>query len=590
MITSITKGFQWYISVCESLGKDFAKLLFFFEKKKSQDEFSLIKNHLQKKDETHLKKFSFDSIIEKDRSLLIGDKHHRIFYLADLPPFVFYSTIFKLINLPIPLTFSYHIKDTNKALMIRACRARLSVLESSKNSDLKKNKNPSPELVKEIEELTVYINDLVYDKEKSFLLSLYIEIRADTNNQLIEFSKVLQDAGSDLEFVFNTYSFAQKKALDSIMPICNDSVKESHLLQTSAMVNLLPFLSRNLNDPSGIFFGVDHFTNSLILLDIFKARNANINIFGTSGSGKSVTAKLLMMRFVLRGVQNLILDPEGEYVGLTKALKGKVYQFDSNNGIDPFLLLQALDCEKADLVQIIKHFLKFFIQDKNYDMALLDELIVNFIKSKSIQTFNSFFIFVQKKLGKSNGIVVDLKQLITGSLAGLYTNSTNINLSNQIICFDLSLLKTDEQKLPLMYLLGNVINKLLDLSGTRRMVFIDEAHKFIKDKNNTDFYVNLVKTARKRKAGVVTITQNPEDFKESDNSKTIITQAETTILLKQAAASINFINRFGLFKLSDRECTDLSVFGVGEALFIREKEHIYIDIFPFKSERELVFT
>jgi len=114
MITSITKGFQWYISVCESLGKDFAKLLFFFEKKKSQDEFNLIKNHLQKKDETHLKKFSFDSIIEKDRSLLIGDKHHRIFYLADLPPFVFYSTIFKLINLPIPLTFSYHIKDTTR--------------------------------------------------------------------------------------------------------------------------------------------------------------------------------------------------------------------------------------------------------------------------------------------------------------------------------------------------------------------------------------------------------------------------------------------------------------------------------------------
>ncbi len=590
MITSISKSFQWYIGICESLGGEFAKLLFFLKKSSQKEEIEKLNSMLIKKNESQYKKYTFDSIVEKDRSLIIGDKHHRIYYLADLPPFVFYSTIFKLINLPIPLTFSYHIKDTNKAIMIKACRARLSVLESSRNSEIKKNKNPSPELIKEIEELNVYINDLVYDKEKSFLLSLYIEIRADNEKQLIEYGKALQDAGADMEFTFNTYSFAQKKALDSIMPFCNDSVKENHLVQSSAMVNLLPFLSRNLNDPSGVFFGIDHYTNSLILLDIFKARNANINIFGTSGSGKSVTAKLLMMRFVLRGVQNLILDPEGEYVDLTNALKGKVYQFSSNNGIDPFLLLTALDTEKSDLVQIIKHFLGFFIQERNYDMALLDELIVEFMSRNSAKNFNAFYVFVQKKLGKTHGIVVDLKQLITGSLAGLYTNSTNLNFTNQIICFDLSLLKTDEQKLPLMYLLGNVINKLLDLSATRRMVFIDEAHKFIRDKNITDFYVNLVKTARKRKAGVVTITQNPEDFKESDSSKTIITQAETTILLKQAAGSINYINRFGLFKLSDRECTDLTTFGVGEALFIREKEHIYIDVFPFKSERELVFT
>jgi type IV secretory pathway VirB4 component len=131
---------------------------------------------------------------------------------------------------------------------------------------------------------------------------------------------------------------------------------------------------------------------------------------------------------------------------------------------------------------------------------------------------------------------------------------------------------------------------LIEKGDRRRMIYIDEAHKLLINEATTAFYVDLVKTARKRKAGVVSITQNPEDFKESNNSKTIITQAETTILLKQATASINYINRFNLFQLTDRECTDLSSFAIGEALFIREREHIYVDIFPFSSEKPLVFT
>jgi type IV secretory pathway VirB4 component len=207
-------------------------------------------------------------------------------------------------------------------------------------------------------------------------------------------------------------------------------------------------------------------------------------------------------------------------------------------------------------------------------------------------SFNKFLNTLKEEalIDPQINFVDDILQLSEGSLGGLFNNYNKIDLNADIICFDLSNLNTDDKKIPATYLLGNIINKLIEKGDRRRMIYIDEAHKLLINEATTAFYVDLVKTARKRKAGVVSITQNPEDFKESNNSKTIITQAETTILLKQATASINYINRFNLFQLTDRECTDLSSFAIGEALFIREREHIYVDIFPFASEKPLVFT
>jgi type IV secretory pathway VirB4 component len=209
-----------------------------------------------------------------------------------------------------------------------------------------------------------------------------------------------------------------------------------------------------------------------------------------------------------------------------------------------------------------------------------------------VPNFKTFLDIVKKEAKKDKEIkfVEDLEQLRTGSLGGIFDSDRPVRLNSDILCFDLSDLKTDEKKIPAMYLLGTIINRLIDDGARRRMIFIDEAHKLLVNEQTTTFYVDLVKTARKRKAGVVSITQNPEDFKESNNAKTILTQAETSILLKQAPASINYIKEKGLFQLTDRELADLPTFGVGEALFIREKEHIYMNIFPFESEKEIVFT
>jgi len=564
--------------------------------RKQKTEFEKIVNEYIKIDikdkNSNIRKYNFESIKEQDRCLEISDKFIRIYYLSDLPNYVFATNLFKLVNLPLPMVLSYHIKGSNKSAMIKAARQRMSVLESIQNEKIKKGKSQDHDVAREIEEVGIFINNLVHDYEKCFLVSVYTAIIADTKKELIEYDQKFQDETQDIEFTFNTYSYEQCKAYQSVMPLNQNKIKEDHLLQTSAVVNILPFLTRNLNDPSGIFFGVSHNNNSLLLIDIFKARNANINIFGTSGSGKSVTAKLIMTRLALRGIQNIIIDPEGEYSNLAKALGGQVIKFNRENGIDPFSLNLLNKNEVKDFITVLKQFFAFFIQPARLDLAKLDKVLMKTYEGYERPSFNKFLNTLKKEalIDPQINFVDDILQLSEGSLGGLFNNYNKIDLNADIICFDLSNLNTDDKKIPATYLLGNIINKLIEKGDRRRMIYIDEAHKLLINESTTNFYIDLVKTARKRRAGVVSITQNPEDFKESNNSKTIITQAETTILLKQATASVNYINRFNLFQLTSRECTDLSSFAIGEALFIREKEHIYVDIFPFSSEKPLVFT
>jgi type IV secretory pathway VirB4 component len=120
--------------------------------------------------------------------------------------------------------------------------------------------------------------------------------------------------------------------------------------------------------------------------------------------------------------------------------------------------------------------------------------------------------------------------------------------------------------------------------------FIDEAHLFLNREFTREFYIRLQKTARKRQAGVVSITQNAEDYREEMGAKTILTQAETVILLKQHTASVNFLMNLKIFDLSEREFNDLYSLEQGQAILFREQEHINIQIKPFENEWEFIKT
>lgn len=583
-------------------------------------------------------------IAENNREVMVNDSYNRIYFLSQIPDQFDSSFILELLNSGLPLSFSYHIEGNDKANIIKSLRVRGSVLQAKQSERQKRGSDLDPHIEKERDELEHLIDNLVKGGQRSFNLGLNVTVTAPSLEQLRDYCYQFENITKQLELIFQPNTFRQKASLPSVMPLAHNTVGEVTNLQTEAVVEMFPFLSKNIQDNGGFYIGTSLTNrNSLIIIDPFAAhiRNANMVILGTSGSGKSVTSKSLLTKFTMRQIQSIILDPEGEYTSVTKQLGGQNITFGAdelgvNRGLNIFDLDFVSPEARRNHIAVLKNFFKFVIDPKRYSDSDLDALLTEFyaggednyldeklvgieglendkktkIKAKkkvvnlvstidSVTTSESFkspkpnltmqaFVTLAKK--QQLDFAKDLLKLTAGSLAGIFDSKERLNFDNLVINFDLSKLGNEDLKVPAMYLIGSIVDNLIDRADKKRMIFIDEAHLFLGRDFTREFYIRLQKTARKRRAGVVSITQNAEDYREDNGGKTILTQAETTILLKQHPASVNFLINHQIFDLHDQEFKLLSNFEVGEGIMFREKEHMLIKVSPLESEWAFIQT
>lgn len=117
----------------------------------------------------------------------------------------------------------------------------------------------------------------------------------------------------------------QEEGFQSNLPLNKNKLNRKHTFDRGSMATVFPFLSSDIGHEVGVPIGINKQTGLPLLFDNFHSSLTNYNmiIFGKSGSGKSVTIKTIMARSsVLMGVENLVLDAEGEYVVVAEALNG----------------------------------------------------------------------------------------------------------------------------------------------------------------------------------------------------------------------------------------------------------------------------
>lgn len=534
-------------------------------------------------EKTQNRSYKSEYIKEANSYVQTGDTIKSFYYLADIPAYLSPYIFFRLLTSSLPFTLSIFIEPSPSSELLKKAKQRLSVLEMQQNERLKVGKIRDQQIDKNIEEVSSFVDELIHEAEKGIIYSLYLQLEAKDEKELSLLHKQLQDLSLSLDLTFNRYSFGQKTAYKNFLPFATDHLKENRILQSTATSYLMPFVSKQLQDPNGIFMGVNAYNSSLVFIDPFTSRNNNVNIFGVSGSGKSVTAKILMNRLYMRGVQILAIDPEGEYVNLAKALGGEVIQFSRENGINPFYINSSKENDILDHISTLKTFFKFFIPPAHFDSALLDEKLIKLYDAGTPSFENLLDLLGDHPMQK------DLSVLSSGSLRGVFNSTRRLELDNDIIVLDLHDLKKDEKRDPAMYLLTSLIwNLVNNHNGRRRALFIDEAHKLLIDPEVAVFYRELVKQARKRNIGVISVTQDVEDFLHNEYGKAIITNSETKILLKQSYAALSEIGT--IYPMTDDEKQQLGYLNIGEVVLFREEEHIRLNIVVLPFEEPLVFN
>jgi type IV secretory pathway VirB4 component len=558
-----------YFAELQQLGSSLAQVLFRFQKQRAGAQRLKL----------------FESIVVGSRHLIINDARYRFLNISKLPSLLDPQQFFRLINYNTNQIFCMHLQKLERADVIKKIKLRRSVLESESNWKLTKGKRSDVYVDVELQKLNLMLDKIVNNNEDLFKVSIYLASPGSTSKDLILKDREFKEFAAGLDFEINTCSFQQLKAFYTMLPLGKDHIMEQHNLLTSNLLSLLPFHYREHIDRTGVFMGFNKIGGGIFIKDLLNGSNMNMVIFGSSGAGKSVTAKLLIMRFRLRKVRQIIIDPEGEYLKLCKKIQANIFSISEHEGLDPVILINSLSCTINQRVELL---CDFFYSLQKIPLTKRLELS-KIIKSYLQQNKDLYFKGLVKELLELKQFSF-LQEFISGSVAPLFKGSREIKLEDQIICFDLSGIYSQNLKISIIMLIAECINILLKNNKEQTLIFIDEAHKLLNNHQVREFYINLVKTARKRKAGVVSITQNPEDLTEENGSRIVISQAEHIFLLKLSSASLNYIKRFQLFDLTESDYSNLSQLQRGSALLLSGKDRFYLDIFPFEQEKEILFT
>ena len=187
--------------------------------------------------------------------------------------------------------------------------------------------------------------EIQINNEEMYFLYIYLNLFSEDKKELkynIEkIEGILQSRGLQTR----RSTFREEQLFISCLPLQENkkeikTVAKRNIL-TSGLISTYPFISSSIFDENGIYIGDNMYNNSLVLIDRYdtnKYKNANMCIFGTSGAGKSFYTKLIILRNVLLGIEQYVIDPEREYQSLARNLDSTVIKLGptSENYINVF--------------------------------------------------------------------------------------------------------------------------------------------------------------------------------------------------------------------------------------------------------------
>jgi type IV secretory pathway VirB4 component len=439
-------------------------------------------------------------------------------------------------------------------------------------------------------------------QEKLFQISIYMTISAKSLEELNKTTTMLETVMGSRLFYIKTATFQQLEGLQSILPRGENQLEQKRNLDSSSAALTFPFVSSELVQETGILYGINKSNNSLVIVDRFSLNNANSIIFAQSGSGKSYTAKVEILRQLMQQTKVIVIDPEREYKMLTKSVNGAYIRLSatSKEKINPFDFslktfngTNALSEHIQDLTEIIALLVGSLSDEERsiVDKALL-ETYKQFgitLRKKNFDEKQDFPILIDfykvLKNMKQKDICNRLDRYVTGSLSSVFNNHTNVNLENRLVVFDIKDLDESLRQVMIM-IVANHVHSQVKSEPQKRILVIDEGWLLLQHEESARFLAGLVRRARKHYLGVTIISQQANDFLNQEYGRAIASQSSLRILMKQDTTTIKKVVQE--FNLSEYEQNFLLTCDRGEALIIADQNHVALKVVA--SEKHPMLT
>ena len=243
----------------------------------------------------------------------LGEKLAKTFFIFSYPRYLNTDWLSPVINLSTPMDISLFIHPVNNELILKKLRSKVTQLSSELLERQEKGLISDPSLETGFQDIETLRNRIVTAQERMFRLGLYITIYEDNEDKIRETETALRSIFESRLIYIKPALFKQREGFISTNPYGMDSISVTVPMNTEPLSTIFPFVSFDLSSNEGILYGINGHNGSLVLFDRFTLENANSVVFATSGSGKSYAVKLEILRYLMWGIEVIVIDPENEY-------------------------------------------------------------------------------------------------------------------------------------------------------------------------------------------------------------------------------------------------------------------------------------
>lgn len=533
----------------------------------------------------------------------------------------------KLVIKHIPLPFSIMSKMLNKQLS-----------EIKANYEKENDKTAQEQLRQDFESLNDFVQMITADQSRIFDFQMHIVIMASSKEELEQKRIQIKNYLSAMDLNAISLRFEQRKVLKSIIPIFPKQDIEEQIgtpITSPTIAAMYPFIFDSLKDPGpACLLGTD-FSGGVILFNQFlyqtrkefNRNDANMIILGTTGSGKSTAAKLLLRTYIRNGYKTVVIDPEGELEEMVARMQGDFIDLGKGGEfgmINPLEVILEADEDEirsglgytvlTKTLQFLKAFMKY------YDPSITEDVLTMFSEIAQLTyqrfgisfntdfsrftpeqypTFSDLYETLIRRLEAYGDQVTHEKDVLerlelkirplVKELKFYFDGHTTIRPATKFIVFNIrDLMNADENIRNALFfnILKYAWSHCLDRS-INTVLMVDEAHILLSGNNTigADFLAQIQRRARKYNSGTLFITQQPSDFADPSvitQGKAIFDNASYYLVMGLKKQGVEDLSR--LIDLNEQEKESIKKYNQGEALFVCGSRRMRVDVYVTEAE------
>ncbi len=536
---------------------------------------------------------------EKVDSALASGRFARTIAVVRYPSHLHPGWLGDLHSLDCDIDVALHVRPSAGQAVMAFLERRVAELSSTVRAAETQGGRADPYRRAALQDALELQDRIAQGSERLFDTGLYLTVWAGSQEELDASTRRIEALLGTRLIHTRRLFFQMRPGLLTTLPLGLEAAPVRRVLSTSALAATFPFSGTDLPAGSGLLYGINSQTRSSVVLDRFALENHNACVFATSGAGKSYLVKVELARALLAGHRALVIDPEGEYAPLLKALGAQIVPVrpGAEVALDPFALPDqapgTLSTRIATLTTLIELlagpsgpseraaveaalsacYAEAGFRDGGRDDGLLPPRLE----------------LIQRRLRQSrdmDAVTARLERYVSGSGSWLFQGGNGVRTPHEgSSAYVLAGLPEEEREVAMFCVLDRIWRGLAH-SSIPTLVVVDEAWWLMRHPDTAAFLFRMVKTARKRRAGLTLITQDVGDVLTSPDGEAVLANSALQILMRQAPQAMPRLAE--LFRLTRAEQSWLLGAQQGEGLLVAQGRRVPFQVVATDEEARLI--